>query len=168
MECPICQTVKQSYVTFRCTHSVCRTCLFQMMSLTEVLRCPLCREDISEQMPREMLDEVITSHQHRGIGGVIPGIGTTQNDDDESADEFDSDVTHIKIRYGAHEVAYIRNDGKSRTLSFEDEGVTFRIEYRNRRCFLYRSDSPDTPIPLHPLTAVCAIPPPQPTIPTLN
>jgi hypothetical protein len=129
-------------------------------------RCPLCRADIVDQIPQEMLDEV-ENERVEGVEGAMgsrPRRNPAADDGYDSADEIEDDATHIKIRYGAHEVAFIRNDGIDKEVSFDSNGVSFRIVYKNRRCYLVRKEFPDTPVPLNPLTSMCAVLRPPPPI----
>lgn len=171
MECPVCIVRKIAYITFSCGHSVCNTCVLHMFNHQQQ-RCPMCRADIVDQLTQEIVDEIENERVDNGDSAVLgsrPRRGggaarATADDGYDSADEIEDDATHIKIRYGAHEVAFIRNDGVDKEISFDKPGDTsFRIIYKNRRCYLIRKDSPDTPVPLNPLTSLCAaIRPPSP------
>lgn len=157
MECPVCIIRKIAYVTFECGHAVCRSCVLHMINHDQ-RRCPLCRADIYDQLPQEILDEL----ENERLDGDPNTMGSRprrdgQADGYDSADEIEDDATHFKIRYGASEVAYVRNDGIDKEISFDKPGDTsFRIVYKNRRCYLIRKDAPDTPVPLNPLTSLCA------------
>jgi hypothetical protein len=112
----------------------------------------VCRGDILDQVPQEILDEVVIEpvegdpnmRRHRDEGY------------DSEADETDPDATHIKLRYGAREIGFITNDGVDKEISYDDGTVSFRVVYKNRRFYLLRKDYPDHPVALNPLTAVCA------------
>ncbi len=158
MECPVCIIRKIAYVTFECGHSVCNTCVLHMINHQQQ-RCPLCRADIVDQLPQELIDEIENERVEGdpAAQGSRPRRDHAVDDGYDSADEIEDDATHIKIRYGAHEIAFIRNDGVDKEISFDKPGDTsFRIIYKNRKCYLVRKDSPDTPIPLNPLTSLCA------------
>jgi hypothetical protein len=127
----------------------------------------LCRADIFDQIPQELLDEI----ENERVDGDPAALGSRPrrngevDDGYESADEIEDDATHFKIRYGASEVAYVRNDGIDKEISFDKPGdVSFRIIYKNRRCYLIRKDAPDTPVPINALTALCAAIRPLPPI----
>lgn len=128
-------------------------------------RCPLCRADIVDQIPQELMNEM----ENERIEGPEGSMGSRRRrnenaDGYDSADEIEDDATHIKIRYGAHEVAFLRNDGIDKEISFDAHGVSFRVIYKNRKCYLIRKDFPDTPVPLNPLSALCAVLRPTPPI----
>lgn len=135
-----------------------------MMNLSRgQARCPLCRADILDQIPQEIMDEVINDRVEgdpAAMGSRPRTNGAGADDGYESADEIEDDATHIKIRYGAREVAFIRNDGIDKEISFDDGTMSFRIEYKNRRCYLRRKENPDVPVPLNPLAPQCAALPP--------
>ena|SRR6185437_1660138 len=139
MECPVCGTEMSGYVTFKCGHSTCNQCLLRWLNQRKNT-CSLCRADITDSIPPEIMAEV----------QPVDDTGY------ESTDEFDPDASHLKIRCGSREIAFIRNDGKRRDIYYEDGDLRFRIEYRNRKCYLFRRDEP-TPIPIHPLRSICAV-----------
>ena len=156
----MCTVTKQAYLTFQCGHAVCNTCVLHMVNHQQA-RGPLCRADIVDQLPQELIDEIENERLDDASDPNAMGSRSRRNptvdDGYESADEIEDDATHIKIRYGAHEVAFIRNDGVDKEISFDKPGDTsFRIVYKNRRCYLLRKESPDTPVPLNPLTSRCA------------
>lgn len=156
---------KAAYITFQCGHSVCKTCVLHMVNHQQS-RCPLCRADILDQIPQEVLDEV--ENERAGDDPTAMGsrrrTGPQTDDGYDSADEIEDDATHIKIRFGAREIGFLRNDGAHREISFDDGTTSFRIEYRNRKCYLYRKEAPDVAIPLNPLASLCAALPPPPPI----
>lgn len=156
-------TVKQGVVTFNCGHVVCRPCILGMIDHGQA-RCPLCRADVLEQIPQEIIDE---SETHMTAPGFEErrSRALREQSGEEGADEIDPGATHIKVRIGARDVGFLRNDGAHRELFFEDAGVSFRVVYRDRRCYLYRADAPDSAVPLNPLAPVCAVLPPPPPIP---
>lgn len=132
------------------------------MNISPLARCPLCRADILDQIPQEILNEVDNDRAPRDPDAM--GSRPRHDDGYDSADEIEDDATHIKISYGAHEVAFIRNDGIDKEISFDDGTVSFRIEYKNRRCYLRRKEHPDTAVPLNPLAPQCAALPMPPPI----
>lgn len=142
MECPVCNTKRDGYVVFKChpQHGTCNQCLLRMLNHRQTT-CPLCRADITDSIPQEIKDEVRPIDDNGGY---------------ESTDDFDPEASHLKIRCGQREIAFVRNDGKRREIFFEDGNLKIRIEYKNRRCYLFRADDP-TPIPIHPLRSVCAV-----------
>ncbi len=142
MECPVCISTVQAYITCpRCNKGVCNTCVLKMLNKKRNV-CPLCREDITGAIPEEIWREV-----------------KVEEDDDGyvTTDEFDPDASHLKIRMGSQEIAFIKNDGKRREIFFDDGHRKVRIEYKNRKCYMFRADDP-TPVPIYPLRSVCAIP----------
>lgn len=168
MECPVCIVRKAAYITFSCSHSVCRTCVLHMINHQQT-RCPLCRADIYDQIPQELLDELEderAADDPTAMGSRNRRI-TTTDDGYDSADEIEDDATHIKIRFGAREIGFLRNDGIPKTITYDDGTVSFRIEYKNRKCYLFRKDFPDAAVPLNPLSSLCAALPPPPPIPGL-
>lgn len=102
----------------------------------------MCRQDITSAIPNEIWNEVKVEDEDDGY---------------VTTDEFDADASHLKIRLGSQEIAFIKNDGKRREIFFDDGQRKVRIEYKNRRCYMFKMDDP-TPIPIHPLRSVCAIP----------
>lgn len=170
MECPVCYTAKIGYMTFSCGHSICNTCILGIFNHGQQ-NCPICRGYIADQLTQELIDEIETGRIDNGDPAALGsrrrrGDPAGVDDAYESADEIEDDATHIKIRYGAHEIGFIRNDGVDKEISFDKPGDTsFRIIYKNRKCYLVRRDSPDAPIPLNPLSSMCAAIRPPPPIP---
>lgn len=140
MDCSVCQEKREGYVTFRCRHSVCNQCILRWLNQKKD-SCPECRGPIRDSIPQEILDEV---QPVEDTGGY------------DSSDEIDQEATHVKIKIGQREIAFIPNDGKRRDIFYEDRDIKIRIETRNRRYFLIRPDDP-TPIPIHPLRRLCAL-----------
>lgn len=128
------------------------------MANHDLIRCGICRADIVDQLPQEILDEIETERIEAGSNVMGSRPRRREDDDYESADELEDDATHFKIRYGAREIGFIRNDGIDKTVTYDDhaKGVSFRIEYRSRKCYLIRKDYPDTIVPLNPLSSQCA------------
>lgn len=125
----------------------------------------MCRADIIDQIPQEILDEAAPDAEQQ------QHVMTNSRVDDDgygSADEVEEDATHIKIRYGAREIGFLRNDGVPKTITYDDGTVSFRIEYRHNKCYLIRKDYPDTPVPLNPLASMCAVLAPSPPIPSVE
>lgn len=163
MDCPVCTEKRASYITFACSHSVCRTCILHMVN-HQSTRCPLCRADFLEELPQELLDEV--ENERAADDPTAVGSRNRVNDDDYgSADEIEDEATHVKIRFGAREIGFLANDGIAKTVTYDDGTVSFRIEYRDRKFYLIRKEFPDTPVALNPLTSLCAALPPPPSIP---
>lgn len=138
MECPVCNVKVDAYITFGCTHSLCNQCVLNMLNRNQS-KCPLCRTDFINSVPKIILDEVVRVED--------PGY--------DSTDEIDERATHVKIRYGQRDIAYVPNDGKIRHLYFEDGLVKFRIECRGRKFYLIRHDDPSAGFSLHPLRGIC-------------
>src|SRR6185437_819436 len=118
-------------------HTLCRTCILKILNSRQV-RCPMCRADIIDQVPQEILDEVDSTDRIEGdpnVMGSRPRRGhrgrNAQGEDDgyDTADEIEADATHIKIRYGARELGFVRNDGIDKEFSYDDGTVSFRIVY---------------------------------------
>lgn len=140
MECSVCSNSVAGYVTFKCNHGTCTQCLLRWLNQRKNT-CPMCRADITDSIPPEIASEVQPVEDNGGY---------------ESTDEFDKEASHLKIRCGSREIAFIRNDGKHREIFYEDGPLKFRIEYKNYKCYLFRADDP-TPVSVHPLRSVCAV-----------
>jgi hypothetical protein len=102
-------------------------------------KCPLCRADFSASVPKAILDEVI----YEDDTGY------------DSTDEIDERATHIKIRYDNRDIAFVPNDGMKRQIYYDDGHSPFRIEIRQRRVYLFRTDD-DTSHPVYPLHPICS------------
>lgn len=131
--------------------------------------CPFCRDDIYDQVPQQILDEVALDRLDHANPDSL-GSRPRRNGDDgyDTADEIESDATHFKIRVGAREVAFMTNDGTDKEISIDLGEKSFRIEYKNRKCYLRRKNNPDIPVPLNPLAPQCAALPPPPPFTTTS
>ena len=64
-ECPVCFESIENMIKFKCHHSVCQPCLSRFVNKL----CPLCRCDISSQIPKPKLEneDLIKYLQSAGI-----------------------------------------------------------------------------------------------------
>ena len=79
LECIICLDTKYYVTKTSCNHNICVDCLFKIKEVT----CPMCRKDLSKELPKIVKDSIIKNKQERTNNESINNEFLHLNDDYE-------------------------------------------------------------------------------------